>query len=56
MDPYDTLTTDEAARELRVHRQTIRRRIHDGTLPAFKVAGRFRIRRADLDLLRVAVR
>ncbi|GAT04913.1 helix-turn-helix domain-containing protein [Mycolicibacterium fortuitum] len=55
-DAARELRVDEAARELRVHPQTIRRRIHDGSLPAVRVAGRFLIRRADLELLRVAVR
>ena len=31
------LTVDEAARELRLSRSSIYRKVHDGTLPAFRV-------------------
>lgn len=45
------LSLPEAARYLGVSADTIRRRIKDGTLPAVLLAGRYRIRAADLDAL-----
>jgi excisionase family DNA binding protein len=42
------LTVDEAARELRLSRSTIYRKVHDGSLEAFRVgqAGTLRFRPA----------
>ena len=35
--------------------KTIRRRIADGTLPAYRVGGQLRVREADLDALAIRV-
>jgi excisionase family DNA binding protein len=45
------LTATEAAANLRVHIETMRRWARDGTIPAAKLGNRggFRIRKADLD-------
>lgn len=48
-DIAERLTIPEAARLLGVSDDTIRRRIKAGLLPAILVAGKFRIRQADLD-------
>jgi excisionase family DNA binding protein len=45
----DILTPEEAARYLRVHSQTIYRRLRAGKLPGAKVGDQWRIRKADLD-------
>ena len=48
----DLLTVKEAATWLREDPRSVRRRIADGTLPAFRVgAKRIVIRREDVDLL-----
>jgi len=44
------LTPEEAARYLRVHSQTVYRRLRAGKLPGAKVGDQWRIRKADLDL------
>lgn len=46
------LTADEVAKELRVHIETVRRWLRDGTLPAISLGSRkggYRIRRGDLE-------
>jgi excisionase family DNA binding protein len=43
------LTLDEAAARLGCSTRTLRRRILDGSLPAFRDGGLVRIREADLD-------
>lgn len=49
-DDFATFVTlQEAAARLRVSPDTIRRRIKTGVLPAVLVAGRYRIRPADLN-------
>lgn len=45
----DVMTIEEAAAYLRVHPQTIRRRLKDGTLPGAQIGRTWRVRRADLD-------
>jgi excisionase family DNA binding protein len=45
----DILTPEEAARYLRVHSQTVYRRLRAGKLPGAKVGDQWRIRKADLD-------
>jgi excisionase family DNA binding protein len=45
----DVMTIDEAAAYLRVHPQTIRRRVKDGTLPGARIGRTWRVRRVDLD-------
>jgi nitrogen PTS system EIIA component len=47
----DWLTTEEAARVLRVHPETMRRWAREGTIPAAKLGNRggFRFKRVDLD-------
>lgn len=49
--PATPLTIAEAATRLRLHENTIRRRIDAGTLPARKIAGRWRIQAGDLAVL-----
>jgi excisionase family DNA binding protein len=52
------LTMTEAATELGVSLNTVRRRIADGSLPAYRIKGRsrlIRIRRSDLDNLQEPV-
>ena len=54
--PADLLTIPQAADAANVSAPTIRRRIRDGHLPAYYVAGRnVRIRRRDLDATLVPV-
>lgn len=48
-EPPRPLTVAQLAREAGCCDKTIRRRIADGTLPAFKVGCEWRIRRADAD-------
>jgi nitrogen PTS system EIIA component len=45
------LTTEEAARVLRVHPETMRRWAREGTIPAAKLGSRggFRFKRVELD-------
>ncbi|MBI4442899.1 MAG: helix-turn-helix domain-containing protein [Acidobacteria bacterium] len=43
------LTLEEAASYLRVHPQTVYRRLRAGTLPGAKVGDQWRLRKADLD-------
>jgi excisionase family DNA binding protein len=45
MTPHQLLTTSEAARELRCSKDTIERRIRDGSLAAVKVGGRWLLSR-----------
>ena len=46
------MSVTEAAERLEVSRDTIRRRISDGTIPAYRIAGQaIRLRRAELDAL-----
>ena len=49
--PYreQIFTPEEAARYLRVHSQTVYRRLRAGKLPGAKVGDQWRIRKADLD-------
>lgn len=49
------LTVEEAAKHLNVSQRSVRRWLSDGTLPYVKVVGRVRIRRDDLDALRMRV-
>jgi excisionase family DNA binding protein len=44
----DILSVAEAARYMKVSEHTIRRAIADGTLPAAKLRGNYRIRKSDL--------
>lgn len=49
LQPYGpSLTTDEAATVLRLHRATVSRLLARGELPGFMVAGHWRLRRADV--------
>jgi excisionase family DNA binding protein len=50
-DTEPVFTIIEASDALRLHPETIRRMINDGRLEAFKVAGRWRIRREALESL-----
>lgn len=43
-----SLTTDEAAAVLHLHRATVSRLLARGELPGFMVAGQWRLRRADV--------
>ena len=45
----EILTPKEAAGYLRVHPQTVYRRLRAGTLPGAKVGDQWRLRKADLD-------
>ncbi|MBI3895994.1 MAG: helix-turn-helix domain-containing protein [Acidobacteria bacterium] len=45
----EILTLEEAAGYLRVHPQTVYRRLRAGTLPGAKVGDQWRLRKADLD-------
>lgn len=47
--PITRLDIHDAATYVGVSEATIRRRIHDGRLPAFKVANRYEIETGDLD-------
>ena len=50
--PPEWLTADEVAKELRVHIETVRRWLRDGTLPAISLGSRkggYRVRRSDLE-------
>lgn len=51
IDDTPLLTMREAAERARLHPETIRRMIADGRLPGVKVAGRWRVRPADLGAL-----
>lgn len=42
-------TPEEASRYLRVHEQTVYRRLRAGKLPGAKIGDQWRIRKADLD-------
>lgn len=46
------LTVEEVARLLRVSEQTIRRRIKDGTLKAYKFCGRWFIYETEVERIR----
>jgi excisionase family DNA binding protein len=52
-EPDDLLTTQEVARLLRVHPETVRRLGRDGRLPGFALSDKsgWRFRRADVDAL-----
>lgn len=43
------LTVEDAAKELKVDTQTIRKWIRDGELPAISVGRQYRIKREDFD-------
>lgn len=43
------LTTEEAAKLLKLHPDTVRRLIREGKLPGIKIGGQYRIRRRDID-------
>jgi len=45
----ETLTVKQAAEVLQTHPETIRRAIRDGSLPAFRARGTYRIPRAALE-------
>ncbi|OFV99073.1 MAG: hypothetical protein A3H94_05545 [Acidobacteria bacterium RIFCSPLOWO2_02_FULL_60_20] len=45
----EILTPEEASRYLRVHSQTVYRRLRAGKLPGAKIGDQWRIRKADLD-------
>ena len=45
----EILTLEEAAGYLRVHPQTVYRRLRAGALPGAKVGDQWRLRKADLD-------
>lgn len=45
------LTIAETADQLHLSKPTIRRWIHDGTLPAYKLGGQVRIKESDIDAL-----
>ncbi len=47
----DILSIDQAAKYLSVSDDTIRRLIKEGELPAARIRGQWRIRKADLDAL-----
>ena len=49
MAQSDILTPEEAAGYLRVHPQTVYRRLRAGMLPGAKVGDQWRLRKADLD-------
>lgn len=49
MPEDEYLTTDEAAKLLKIHRDTVRRLIREGKLPSIKIGGQYRIRRRDID-------
>jgi len=44
-----TMTPDQAAEYLHLHRDTVRRLLRQGTLPGRKVGKQWRIRKHDLD-------
>jgi excisionase family DNA binding protein len=53
----EAVTITEAARYLGVSHKTIRRRISDGTLPAFRVAGGpIRVLAKDVEAMKIPVR
>lgn len=49
MDEF--LTPEEAAALLKVHSQTIYRKLRSGQLPGARIGGQWRLRRADIDKL-----
>ncbi len=49
--PPTWLSRQEAAAEYGVSTKTISRRIEDGSLPAYRVGGRIRVKGSDLDQL-----
>jgi excisionase family DNA binding protein len=53
IDPGQMVTVAQAAELLAVDWRTVRRRVADGTIPAYRVAGNkaIRIRKADLALI-----
>jgi excisionase family DNA binding protein len=53
--PQQFLTMGEVAAMYRVDRQTIRRFITDGELPAYRVGKAIRIRRKDVEKLLVPI-
>jgi excisionase family DNA binding protein len=53
--PQQFLTMAEVAAMYRVDRQTIRRFIADGDLPAFRIGKAIRIRRQDVEKLLVPI-
>lgn len=51
VDDSPTLTLSEVAARTRLHQETVRRMVADGRLPAVKIAGRWRVRAADVDAM-----
>jgi len=51
MTGNDLLTTEEAAALLKMHRDSIRRLIRNGKIPALLIGGEYRIKRADLEAM-----
>lgn len=51
MTDSELLTTEEAATLLKMHRDSIRRLIRKGKIPALLIGGEYRIRRADLEAM-----
>ncbi len=49
MPQREILTPQEAARYVRLHPQTIYRRLRTGTMPGAKIGDQWRIRKVDLD-------
>ncbi len=45
----DILDADEVAKLLRLNEQTVKRLANRGELPGFKVGGRWRFKRQDID-------
>lgn len=51
MTDNDLLTTEEAAALLKMHRDSIRRLIRLGKIPALLIGGEYRIKRANLEAM-----
>lgn len=51
MARHTYLSLDHVANAHGLSVKTVRRRIADGTLPAYRIGGRIRVREADLDRL-----
>ena len=49
MSEDEYLTTEEAAKLLKLHRDTVRRLIRERKLPYVKVGSQYRLRRKDLE-------
>jgi len=49
MSEDEYLTTEEAAKLLKLHRDTVRRLIRERKLPHVKVGSQYRLRRKDLE-------